>query len=61
VNATVDVVGEVPSGSRNKYEAGPEGVVRFDRRLPDAFAFPADDGHLPGDVGSDGDPWMRQC
>jgi hypothetical protein len=36
-------------------------VVRFDRRLPDAFAFPADDGHLPGDVGSDGDPWMRQC
>jgi inorganic pyrophosphatase len=56
VNATVDVVVEVPRGSRNKYEVDPDGVVRFDRRLPGAFAFPADYGYIPGTVGSDGDP-----
>jgi inorganic pyrophosphatase len=56
MSATVDVVVEVPRGSRNKYEVDHEGVVRFDRRLPGAFAFPADYGYIPGAVGSDGDP-----
>ena len=33
-----------------------DGVVRFDRRLPGSFAFPADYGFVPGTVGSDGEP-----
>jgi inorganic pyrophosphatase len=56
MDASVDVVVEVPRGSRNKYEVDDEGVVRFDRRLPGAFAFPADYGYIPGAIGSDGDP-----
>ena len=52
----VDVVVEVPRGSRNKYEVDRNGQVRFDRRLPGAFAFPADYGYIPGAVGSDGEP-----
>jgi inorganic pyrophosphatase len=52
----VDVVVEVPRGSRNKYEVDEHGLVRFDRRLPGAFAFPADYGYIPGAVGSDGEP-----
>ncbi len=47
---------ETPRNSRNKYEVGPDGVVRFERRLPGAFAFPADYGFIPGAVGSDGEP-----
>jgi inorganic pyrophosphatase len=56
MDAIVDVVVEVPRGSRNKYEVDERGGVRFDRRLPGAFAFPADYGYIPGAVGSDGEP-----
>jgi inorganic pyrophosphatase len=53
----VDVVVEIPRGSRNKYEFDEEtGVMRFDRRLLGAIAFPADYGFVPGTVGEDGDP-----
>ncbi len=53
----VDVVIETPRGSRNKYELDEaQGVIRFDRRLPGSFAFPADYGFVPGTVGSDGEP-----
>jgi len=55
--ATVEVVVEVPRGSRNKYEVDRHGgQVRFDRRLPGSFAFPADYGFVPDAVGSDGEP-----
>jgi inorganic pyrophosphatase len=54
--AWVEVVVEVPRGSRNKYEIDGKGQVRFDRRLPGAFAFPADYGHIPDAVGTDGEP-----
>jgi inorganic pyrophosphatase len=47
-DARVEVVVEVPRGSRNKYEVDSDGVVRFDRRLPGSFAFPADYGFVPG-------------
>lgn len=53
---TVDVVVETPRNSRNKYEIGPEGEVRLDRRLPGAFAFPADYGFIVGATGTDGEP-----
>jgi inorganic pyrophosphatase len=51
----VEVVVETPRNSRNKYEVDENGAVRFDRRLPGAFAFPADYGFLPGTVSSDGE------
>jgi inorganic pyrophosphatase len=52
----VDVVVEIPRGSRNKYEFDEElGVMRFDRRLLGAIAFPADYGFVPKTIGEDGD------
>jgi inorganic pyrophosphatase len=53
----VDVVVEIPRGSRNKYEFDEErGVMRLDRRLVGAIAFPADYGFVPETRGEDGDP-----
>ena len=52
----VEVVVETPRSSRNKYEIDASGGVRFDRRLPGAFAFPADYGFVPDALGSDGEP-----
>ncbi|MDP9436810.1 MAG: inorganic diphosphatase [Actinomycetota bacterium] len=53
----LEVVVEVPRGSRNKYEWDAEqGVVRFDRRLIGAVAFPADYGFVPETTGSDEEP-----
>ena len=52
----VEVVVETPRSSRNKYEVDAAGAVRFDRRLPGAFAFPADYGFVADAVGSDGEP-----
>ena len=52
----VDVVVEIPRGSRNKYEYDEErGVMRFDRRLLGAIGFPADYGFVPDTIGADGD------
>ena len=53
----VDVVVEIPRGSRNKYEYDEEqGVMRFDRRIIGALGFPADYGFVPETIASDGDP-----
>ena len=52
----VDVVVEIPRGSRNKYEVNERGEVRFDRRLPGALTFPADYGYIPATAGSDEEP-----
>ena len=53
----VDVVVEIPRGSRNKYEYDEEqGVMRFDRRMIGAVGFPADYGFVPDTIASDGDP-----
>jgi inorganic pyrophosphatase len=52
----VDVVVEIPRGSRNKYEYDSElDVMRFDRRLLGAIGFPADYGFVPQTIGTDGD------
>jgi inorganic pyrophosphatase len=56
MEATVDVVVETPRNSRNVYEVDETGVVRFDRRLPGSFAYPADYGYVVGARGSDGEP-----
>lgn len=52
----VEVVVETPRSSRNVYHVDDRGEVRFDRRLPGAFAFPADYGYIVGATGSDGEP-----
>ena len=55
-DAVLDVVVEIPRGSRNKYEYDEgSGVLRLDRRLTGALAFPADYGYVPGTRGRDGD------
>ncbi|MFI5285767.1 MAG: inorganic diphosphatase [Candidatus Dormibacteria bacterium] len=55
--AGVDVVIEVPKGSRNKYEWDPKvGAMRLDRTLFTATRYPADYGFIAGTLGEDGDP-----
>jgi inorganic pyrophosphatase len=55
--ADVDVVIEIPTGSRNKYEYDHEShVIRLDRRLFTATAYPADYGFVPDTLSNDGDP-----
>ena len=53
----IDVVIEVPKGSRNKYEFDHErGVFILDRRLFSAMTYPADYGYVLDTLGEDGDP-----
>ena len=53
----VDVVIEIPRGSRNKYEWDERRrVMRFDRSVAGAVAFPADYGFIPQTCSDDGDP-----
>jgi inorganic pyrophosphatase len=53
----VDVVVEVPKGSRNKFEWDPVvGAMRLDRQLFTATRYPADYGFVVDTHGEDGDP-----
>jgi len=53
----VEVVIEVPRGSRNKYEFDHERhVLHLDRRLFSATVYPADYGFIPETLAEDGDP-----
>jgi inorganic pyrophosphatase len=53
----IEVVIEVPKGSRNKYEIDHHtGEVWLDRLLFTATRYPADYGFLPHTLGEDGDP-----
>ncbi|MGP0032639.1 MAG: inorganic diphosphatase [Acidimicrobiales bacterium] len=55
--AVVDVVIEIPTGSRNKYEYDHDRhLIRLDRRLFTATAYPADYGFVPDTLSKDGDP-----
>lgn len=51
----VDVVVEIPRGSRNKYEEADDGTMWFDRRLGGPTGFPGDYGYVVGLEGEDGD------
>ncbi len=54
---TIDIVVEIPRGSRNKYEMDhATGVIRLDRRLFSATVYPADYGFVPDTLAEDGDP-----
>jgi inorganic pyrophosphatase len=53
----VDVIVEIPKGSRNKYEFDPRlGRIRLDRMLFSATVYPSDYGFVPDTLGEDGDP-----
>ena len=54
---SLDVVIEIPRGSRNKYEYDHvQHVIRLDRRLFSATVYPADYGFIPETLAEDGDP-----
>ena len=54
---SIEVVVEIPTGSRNKYEYDhDEHVIRLDRRLFTATTYPADYGFVPNTLAGDGDP-----
>jgi inorganic pyrophosphatase len=54
---TIDVIVEIPRGSRNKYEYDHvNNVFRLDRRLFSATVYPADYGFVPDTLAEDGDP-----
>lgn len=54
---TIEVMVEIPKGSRNKYEFDHErNVMRLDRRLFSATVYPGDYGFIPDTLGGDGDP-----
>src|SRR3954467_8461079 len=56
-NRVIDVVVEIPRGSRNKYEFDHERhVMRLDRRLFSATVYPTDYGFVPDTLAEDGDP-----
>jgi len=54
---TVNVIIEIPKGSRNKYEYDKEhGYIKFDRMLFSAVHYPSDYGYIPDTLAQDGDP-----
>jgi inorganic pyrophosphatase len=53
----VNVVVEIPEGSRNKYEYDKElSIFRLDRALHSPVFYPGDYGFIPSTLGEDGDP-----
>lgn len=53
----IEVVVEIPRGSRNKYEYDHDrGIFFLDRRLFSATVYPADYGFIDETLGEDGDP-----
>ena len=53
----IDVIVEIPAGSRNKYEFDHEAnVMRLDRRLFTATRYPSDYGFVADTLSLDGDP-----
>lgn len=53
----LDVIIEIPKGSRNKYEYDHErNCIRLDRMLFSSMHYPADYGFFPETLAQDGDP-----
>ena len=54
---SLDVLVEIPKGSRNKYEYDHHlNMIRFDRKLFSPVHYPTDYGFFPNTLGEDGDP-----
>jgi inorganic pyrophosphatase len=57
VPVDVDVIIEIPKGSRNKYEYDQElDRIRLDRMLFTSTGYPGDYGFVPGTLAEDGNP-----
>lgn len=53
----LDIIVEIPKGSRNKYELDKEtGRIRLDRTIFSSMHYPADYGFIPNTLALDGDP-----
>jgi inorganic pyrophosphatase len=53
----VEVIVEIPRGTRNKYEYDERaGRIRLERQLPASVTYPVDYGYIPGTLAADGDP-----
>jgi inorganic pyrophosphatase len=52
----IEVVVEIPQGTRNKYESDETGTIWLDRMLFTATRYPEDYGFVPRTLGEDGDP-----
>lgn len=53
---TIDVVVEIPKGSRNKYEYDYEKkMIRYDRMIFSSMHYPSDYGFIPESLALDGD------
>jgi inorganic pyrophosphatase len=52
----IEVVVEIPKGTRNKYEADENGAIWLDRMLFTSTRYPEDYGYVPGTLAEDGDP-----
>jgi inorganic pyrophosphatase len=58
----IDVIVEIPKGSRNKYEMDHEtGRIRLDRRLFSATVYPTDYGFIPDTLAEDEDRSTPSC
>ncbi len=56
-DGSVEVVVEIPKGSRNKYEYDHRAdVIRLDRVLHSSVHYPTDYGFVPDTLAADGDP-----
>jgi len=52
----VEVIVEIPRGTRNKYEADESGNIWLDRMLFTSTRYPHDYGYVPATLAEDGDP-----
>jgi inorganic pyrophosphatase len=52
----IEVVVEIPKGTRNKYESDASGAIWLDRLLFTATRYPEDYGYVPHTLADDGDP-----
>lgn len=56
-NNTINVIVEIEKGSKNKYELDKEtGLIKLDRVMHTAQAYPFDYGFVPNTLWKDGDP-----
>jgi inorganic pyrophosphatase len=54
---TVEVLVEIPKGSRNKYEYDKKRkLIKYDRMLFSSVHYPSDYGYIPHTLAEDGDP-----
>ena len=58
----LNMIVEIPRGSRNKYELHKEsGLIRLDRVMYSSVYYPGDYGFVPRTLASDGDPLDLVC